>query len=253
MNKRLAWIPVLTLFTLVFGCASKPGGIYWRGDFEHGDLRQWNYWVNPQGLAVEENCVYAGKYSGRATINGSPEMLWLGHQHLNRTEFNYQPENGRVGEGKDLFFGWSFYLEQELTDTRHELGYWESAKKYQQMFRFNLHGQKFSFQETAQAEPFWVKDNFATVGVWHDVALHIHWSTNDQLGSVSVWLDGVYVSSQKFKTLFAENENMFTQIGLLRDQQAAVETILIDNVRAGENIDAVLSAFSKEKPVSCDI
>jgi hypothetical protein len=232
------------------GCSSAPDAL-WRGDFESGDLSQWSYLLNPQGLSVEESCVYQGEYAGRVTITGEPDMLWHGNESLNRSEFSYKPAAGRVGEGLETFFGWSFYLEAPLTDNKHEIGYWESEKSYQQMLRFNILGQDFSFQESAQSQPFWVKENFASPGEWHDVALHIGWSTEAAKGFVQVWLDGEDMGKQFFKTLFAADEGMFTQIGFLRARDDQVETMIIDNVREGHNLKQVLQGFDN-KSLACN-
>lgn len=225
--------------------------LIWQGDFETGDLKQWSYLLNPQGLSLETACVYEGRYAGRAQLTGEPEMLWHGNENLNRTEFSYKPEAGRIGEGRDTFFGWSFYLEQPFSEHKHEIGYWESEKSYQQMLRFNIHGQDFSFQESAQAAPFWVRKNFAVAGVWQDVVIHIHWSTNAEKGFAQVWLNGETMGKHFFKTLYSADEGMFTQIGILRTREDRVESIIIDNVREGKSIKQVLRGVDAQKRRLC--
>lgn len=233
------------------GCSTSPP-LLWRGDFETNDFSQWAYLLNPQGLSIEKTCVYDGEYAGRVTINGNADMLWQGNRYLNRSEFSYQPAADLIGEGKETFFGWSFYLETPLTDEKHEIGYWESTKHYQQMLRFNIVGQDFSFQASAQPTPFWTKKNFARAGIWRDVALHIYWSTDANKGFVKVWLDGKYMGEENFATLYAADENMFTQIGILRTQEETVESILIDNVHHGANIESVMKTFNNKRSKYCN-
>ena len=246
MSRTISLICFILMST---GCATRQP-LLWQGDFETGDLSQWSYLLNPQGLSVQENCVYEGHYAGRAMITGEPDMLWHGNESLNRTEFSHKPSAGQIGEGQETFFGWSFYLQQPLSEHKHEIGYWESDKSYQQMLRFNIIGQDFSFQESAMNSPFWTKPGFASPGVWHDVVLHIGWSTDPDEGFTQVWLDGENMGKQFFKTLYAADESMFTQIGILRARDERVETIYIDNVREGQDLEQVL--LSMDSNLTCE-
>ena len=248
MSRTISLICFILMST---GCATRQP-LLWQGDFETGDLSQWSYLLNPQGLSVQENCVYEGHYAGRAMITGEPDMLWHGNESLNRTEFSHKPSAGQIGEGQETFFGWSFYLPQPLSEHKHEFGYWESDKSYQQMLRFNIIGQDFSFQESAANSPFWTKPGFASPGVWHDVVLHIGWSTDPDKGFTQVWLDGENMGKQFFKTLYAADESMFTQIGILRARNDQVETIFIDNVREAGDLDTARKAFDGARSVNCN-
>lgn len=247
MNKIIFLLFVILIST---GCTTHHASL-WRGDFETGDLLQWNYLLNPHGLSVQNHCVYEGRYAGQATITGAADMLWHGHENLNRTEFSYKPSAERVGEGQQTFFGWSFYLPQSLSENKHEIGYWESDKSYQQMLRFNIIGNNFSFQETAAAAPFWIKHGFASPGVWRDVVLHIGWSTDPQKGFVQVWLDGEDMGKQFFKTLHAADESMFTQIGILRAREDREEKIYIDNVREAADLRTIRKTAGGRAAVKC--
>lgn len=66
------------------------------------------------------------------------------------------------------------------------------------------------------------------------------WQANFETGDLSEW-----------SGLIMEH-GMFVQIGILRDQQPAVEQILVDNVRHGESIDAVLSSSNAPKKLACE-
>lgn len=250
MNK----IAFLILSILISTGCTTHNTLLWRGDFETGDLSQWSYLLNPQGLSVQDHCVYEGQYAGQARITGEPDMLWHGNENLNRTEFSYKPSSEQTREGQQTFFGWSFYLPQPLSQNKHEIGYWESDKSYQQMLRFNIVGTDFSFQETAADAPFWIKAGFASAGAWHDVVLHIGWSTDPKKGFVQVWLDGEDMGKQFFKTLHAADENMFTQIGILRAREDRVETIYIDNVREAADLRMIRKTASGRAAVkrSCE-
>jgi hypothetical protein len=203
----------------------------WRGDFESGDLQQWHYQLNPQGLSLERDCVLEGKAAGLVTLAGSKDFLWNGHVDLNRSEFQYKPASNLIVEGKNTYFGWSFLLPEQLSDARHEIAYWESDRSYQQMFRFSVEGTQLNFEETKTGRVIFSQKEFARPGHWQDIALHIHWSTDPRKGFVRVWLNGVKQGRFFLKTLHAADESMFVQMGLLRRQTERVERIIIDNAR----------------------
>lgn len=200
----------------------------WRGDFESGDSSQWHSTLNPAGLSVVSGCTREGKFAGKVTLTGAAEFLWHGNPQLNRSEFHHRGPMGDTAEGKDTFFGFSFYLPKAFTPSKHEFAYWESDKTWKQAFRFNISGTELGFQESAATAPLWVLPTGAAPGVWHDVAMHIHWSSEASDGAVQVWFDGKDKGKHHFSTLPDKQALMFTQIGILRIQQDAVEEILID-------------------------
>jgi len=221
------------------------GKILWQGDFETGDMSQWSTPINPAGHSITENCVFDGKYAGKIKITGDESFLWHGNKALNRSEFHHRytasgNNEGNTHEGSDTFFAFSFYLPRELSKNKHELGYWESDKSWQQMFRFNIHGSELSFQETAAKNVLWKLPTGAAPGQWHRVALHIHWSTDATKGSTEVWVNGKHMGKHNFQTLPVKDALMFTQIGILRSQENSTEEILIDGALQTDNLTELL-------------
>lgn len=213
----------------------------WKADFETGDTGQWHWIANPEASSASQECRFDGKFSGKITLSGDAKYLWNGRADLNRSEFHYSPEKGSTHEGKETFFGFSFYLPDAFSSVgRHELGYWEADQLWQQMMRFNIDGEDFSFKATAAEKPFWVEKQGAKAKQWHKVAMHIVWSTDPQKGFVQVWLDGKDRGKHYFQTLPAADAHMFNQIGILRNQQEKVETIFIDKVLATDNLTELL-------------
>jgi hypothetical protein len=69
-----------------------------------------------------------------------------------------------------------------------------------------------------------------SIGQWHQVAIHIHWSQNAQLGSVDVWFDGVQVVTAHKAQTKPDGNTLFYQQGLHRKvQEPFVDTIYIDD------------------------
>ncbi|HSC68051.1 MAG TPA: heparin lyase I family protein, partial [Cellvibrio sp.] len=162
-----------TLVTALVISSHTQASILWQGNFETGDIQQWDTPINPAGLSVTSACVFDGKYAGKVRLTGDESFLWNGNKQLNRSEFHHRRTAGETYEGKDTFFAFSFYLPKQLSEHKHELGYWESDKSWQQMLRFNISGSELSFQETAAKEVLWKLPKGAAPGQWHRVALHI--------------------------------------------------------------------------------
>jgi hypothetical protein len=245
MKIQLCFAPSLALLGALLMSASAHSKILWQGDFETGDMSQWSTPINPAGHSVISGCVFDGKYAGKITLTGDESFLWHGNKDLNRSEFHHrytvgESNEGSTQEGSDTFFAFSFYLPKELSKHKHELGYWESDKSWQQMFRFNIHGSELSFQETAAKDVYWTLPEGATSGKWHRIALHIHWSTDSKTGSTEVWVNGKHMGKHHFQTLPVKDALMFTQIGILRHQETSTEEILIDGALRTDNLTELL-------------
>jgi hypothetical protein len=217
--------------------------VYWRGDFETGDLTQWSDLLNPAGVSLSSEHDAEGHYSAHVTIEGKPQYLWKNNPALNRVELQYRPEPQHIAEGSDLYFGWSFMLPALFARSRHEFGYWESAPAFRQIMRFNLSGETISFQMTAMQKPLWKSDAGIKANRWYDIAMHVHWSTDSAKGYVSVWFDGnAVVTRAPAQTLVPGSDRVFIQLGILRDVTDTVEEIYIDNALAASSIEDILSA-----------
>lgn len=239
------------LLTLLLACHSACAAVLWRGDFETGDISQWSTPINPAGLSVTDRCSFDGRYAGKVRLTGEDAFLWQGNKFLNRSEFHHRRPTGSTHAGKETFFAFSFYVPKALSARKHELGYWESDKSWQQMFRFNITGTELSFQESAASDVLWKLPEGATPGQWHRLALHIHWSTDPHLGAVEVWFNGQHMGKHRFKTLPAADALMFTQIGILRTQEERIEEILIDGAIETDNLTELLERYRDRIGQTC--
>ncbi|MDO6747773.1 polysaccharide lyase [Gilvimarinus sp. 1_MG-2023] len=238
----------LLLFLSLLASNTMAGQL-WRGDFETGDLSQWPYLTHPQGISIQSDCVYEGNYAADITITGAESFLWHGNPDLNRSELHFKPADTR--EGADVFLGWSFFLPQPLSVAKHEFGYWEAQDSWQQQMRFNIHGTALSFQASGADSAYWHLPDGASAGVWHDLAMHIHFSLAPNLGRVTIWHDGIKVFNQTMQTRANKTDAMFTQIGLLRSREDSAATLLIDNARQSDSIESLLAAFDPNTKVTC--
>lgn len=227
-----AWSLAAYILVSLFGLSEKTfASTMWMSDFETGNLSAFPVVLNEQGITLEQACAESGRYGAKFTLTGDPAFLWNGDPRLERTELHVSPKKGETAEGKTTFFSFYYYLPQALSDTRHEIAYWEARESWKQMFRFTISGSELSFQETAQAKPFWRLPTGASPNRWHKLSMRILWSTDPAKGYVKVWVDRKFLGEYHFQTLPAASAEMFAQIGLLRDHSPVTESLCIDSIR----------------------
>lgn len=212
----------------------------WIGDLETNDLSQWDGALNADHISVVSMPVLQGTYA--AQIQLTNDATWP--NGLKRVELHHGPDAGRTAEGEELYFAWSFYLPETLpTDPGHQIGYWESDQSYQQMMAFNVDGEHMQFiTQQPDYAVHWDADGMATAGVWHRIAMRILWSKDAGTGTVDVWFDGTQVVDQAVAQTLADDNDHFTQIGLLRGNiEFAGEPpiILLDDAVEGDTLEDV--------------
>lgn len=206
----------------------------WTGDFETGDMSQWQGTLNPEGIQIVQSPAL-GSYAGHITLTNA--NTWSNGLH--RVEFRHVPSAARTKEGAATYFAWSFYLPAALPQTpSQQIGYWESQQSFQQMMAFAAAGTELSFSTRKPSNKVQWKADVLKTMTWHRIAMRLLWSKDEAKGSVDVWFDGQQVvSSAKAQTLADDNPH-FTQVGLLRgtDPFSDAPEIIIDSGVEGDTL-----------------
>src|SRR5262249_6792888 len=84
--------------------------IVWRGDFETGDVGQWNELLNaanttPPRVTIVSKPVRDGAHAGRIEVRN--DNLWS--NGLNRVELGHHPDPSKF-EGSERYYGWSMMI-----------------------------------------------------------------------------------------------------------------------------------------------
>jgi hypothetical protein len=211
--------------------------VVWTSGFEMGNLSEWSPGINAtkavdagvirQNVVVQEDHVYTGKYACEITVH--PDDLF-GQYVQDRVDIQHQ--STLTAEGKDTWIS-GHYLMLADAGVRNEFAFWETNVSSTNVMDFWVEpktggGTTVNFGVGfLGATQLWSAD-FA-IGVWHQVAMHVHWSTNAKLGSVDVWFDGQQVvTAYSFQTK-PDGNTLFYQNGLHRKvQEPFVDTIYID-------------------------
>lgn len=234
MNKPIcSWIIALGLL----GSAQPAWAmVLWRGDFETGDLKQWDS-TNLIKTGDRDNLVFIdnsaaspcaeGKKCAKITLRD--DIIF---EPYNQSRVEVKHNGLHTMNGEDSYYAWSFMVPKDA-EIRSNIGYWESTPTSLNTMTF--------FIEPAQGGGTNVKFGTGDLGKnvqwtaklelnkWHRMAIHNHWSQGND-GKVDVWFDGMQVVTGVTATKRDANK-LFFQMGLHRSDpsppvqdDAAIET-----------------------------
>ncbi|HEU0123282.1 MAG TPA: heparin lyase I family protein [Bryobacteraceae bacterium] len=234
-------------------CAAIPAHakILFQAGFETGDLSEWNSTgtrsqnASPRNVQVVTDVVRSGKYAGKFTIHEDDV-------------FNAQQQRVQVGgpkitvqEGADTFM--SFFLQMaDPPKDRDNFFYWEGTPppRWNNVMTWwvepGAQGEtriRYGTGNLGRNGVLW--DAPFAIGKWYQLAMHIHWSEDEQVGNVRLWFNGVLVLDKRVKTKGAESV-YFCQPGIHRSpHRASVDTIYFDDFLLSDTPDEVLSRLVK--------
>jgi MYXO-CTERM domain-containing protein len=244
--RRLSLLSLAPALALVSAPSIVSAEVLWRGDFETGDLTQWNSLLNPtkgdrKNINVVMTPVHGGTRAGEVVIH--PDDLWEGNNH-NRVELHYDAVDTRTAEGQTTYFSFFFRLPANA-QTTNDIAYWETANSYQQSMAFWVEpgggGTQLSFR-TNHPSGMMHYNGPLTIEAWHQLAMQILWSENAGTGRVSVWLDGEKIVDDVAAKTKPDSNRVFVQVGYHRNATAApVETIYLDDAIEATSLAEVLA------------
>jgi hypothetical protein len=245
--RRLSLRSLIPAVALVSAPSVTSGEVLWRGDFETGDLTQWDSLLNPtkgdrNNINVVMTPVHGGTRAAEVVIH--PDDLWQGNNH-NRVELHYDAVDTRTAEGQTTYFSFYFRLPANA-QTTNDIAYWETANSYQQSMAFWVEpgagGTQLSFR-TNHPSGMMHYQGPLTIEAWHQLAMQILWSENANTGRVSVWLDGEKIVNEVAAKTKPDSNRVFVQVGYHRNATAApVETIYLDDAIEASSLAEVLAA-----------
>jgi len=220
--------------------------VVWSATFESGDLSEWMPGINGengtrQNVEVLGEEVYSGAYAGKVTLHPDDTFTF------NQNRVDIQHQSTLTNEGDEMWLS-GHYMMPEDAKVRNQIGFFESNESFQNVMDFWVQpkeggGTTINFGVGFLGETeVWSAD--FTPGEWHQIAIHVLWSTDPQVGSVDVWFDGEQVvTAYKAKTK-ADGNTLFYQTGLhRRDVAEFTEVIYFDDfIEADTFADAKIMA-----------
>ena len=187
-----------------------------RGDWETGDLRQWDgaQAVSRDRIQAVTAPVNQGTYAGRFEVRDGDNPIGFG----DRAEV--QLETGER-EGADRWYAWSTMFDPSFPDSDA----WQVVTQWHcedcdgtPSVGFYVIGERFAFQvntHDADLQPIEEHIVWSTPlarGTWHHFRLHVIWSGSDDTGLVELWHNGRKVAGPvHIRTLYPGHRAYFKQ------------------------------------------
>lgn len=225
----------------------------WRGDFETEDTSQWDNELNGMvdgndQITIVDDPVIEGSHAVRIAL--VDEARWP--NGLRRVELHHSPDDGRTGDGEELWFAWSLYVPETLPTTPEtQIGYWETDASYSQLMAFTLIGTDLRFSTNhPEWREQWRGEDVITPGQWHRIAMHVLWSTDEEVGTVDLWLDGEQVVTEAHAATLVDGNSAFVQLGMLRGDADFDDdpVIFLDDAVEGDSLASVRPDALSEAP-----
>jgi 2-haloacid dehalogenase len=234
---------IFLLSGAVFRLEPAAAEILFKADFETGDFSQFSGKIKnikPGHIEVVTDLVHSGKYAGRFTIHED--------NVFNARQLRVQANGPKVTvqEGSDTFV--SFFMDmKEPPKDRDNFFYWEGSPppRYNNVMTWWVEPKavgsgtvvKFGTGNLGRNGVHWERD--FTIGQWHQLGMHIHWSEDPTKGNVKLWWDGVVVLDKKVKTKGPESV-YFSQPGIHRDPHTrSVDTIYFDDFLCATTLEEI--------------
>ncbi|MBY0502449.1 MAG: polysaccharide lyase [Bryobacteraceae bacterium] len=233
-------------------CLPLPAKILFQASFETGDLSEWSQTgtrgqnATPRNIQVVDDVpgIPHGKRAAKFTIH--PDDVF------NPSQLRAQVGGPRVTveEGSDTYLSFYLYVDQAPED-RDNFFYWEGnpPPRYNNVMTWWIEPSenggaliRYGTGNLGRNGTEWSAE--FTVGKWHHLAMHIHWSEDPTKGNTRLWFDGKPVLDRKLKTKGAESV-YFCQPGIHRSpHRPSVDSIYFDNFILADTLEEVISSPS---------
>jgi hypothetical protein len=204
--------------------------VIWRGDYETGDLSQWDRIDGLTSmLTVVTSPVHQGKYALRVELH-------QGQISSSGTRNELELGNYPFYEGDEYWYAWSTYFPSTFpsNDKWQVFTQWHhSGCCGSPPLEFDIQGEQiqinYSGDQLVWSAPL-------VRGVWHDFVIHIKWSVN---GWIEFWYDGKKQLDQTpVPTIFPGEYNYMkqglywdptiTSVGVLYHDRTIIGTTMAD-------------------------
>ncbi len=234
---------VILLAVAIFWLEPAAAEILFKADFETGDFSQFSGKsknIKPGHIEVVTDIVHSGKYAGRFTIHED--------NVFNARQLRVQANGPKVTvkEGSDTFVSFYMYMKDRPKD-RDNFFYWEGNPPpgYNNVMTWWVEPKedgagtyiKYGTGNLGRKGVHWERD--FTIGQWHQLGMHIHWSEDPARGNAKLWWDGVVVLDKKVQTKGPQSV-YFSQPGIHRDPHTkSVDTIYFDDFLCATTLEEI--------------
>lgn len=224
--KQQFWLGCMAAVLTV---TSANAEVIWRGDFETGNLSQWNKADSPY---PSERLVVVDAPGGPSGSKALSVTVKPGDYASsgNRAELVHLP---MVNEGEERWYRWRTMWPQDYQSPNT----WQLFMQWHHTgccgnppLSFYVYGEEVRLITATAGEQIHKLASLSR-GVWHDFVFHVMWSSDRTVGFVEVWYDGELVLPKTHvATLYAGEQN-YMKMGLYRNSSITFpQTLFHDEV-----------------------
>ena len=208
-----------------FRLAPAAAEILFKADFETGDFSQFSGKsknVKPGHIEVVTDIVHSGKYAGRFTIH--EDDVFNARQLRGPGQWAQGHGQGGVRHVRVVL-----HVHEGAPKDRDNFFYWEGSPppRYNNVMTWWVEPKKdgagtfikYGTGNLGRKGVHWEGD--FTIGQWHQLGMHIHWSEDPAKGNAKLWWDGVVVLDKKVQTKGPQTV-YFSQPGIHRDPHSQI-------------------------------
>lgn len=214
--------------------------VVWRGNFESGDISQWNkaQKVSANRLEVVTDPVAEGFFALKTTVRkGDDPINASGHR-------NELVSWGHDKKGSERFYRWQTMWPEdyESPDTWQLFTQWHhDGKDGSPPVEFYTRGEEIILR--VSGDELWRAP--LERGRWHDFVFHVKW---DRSGFVELFHNGVQVLEKTTAPTLYAGQGVYLKQGLYRDASISqTQTIYHDGMVIGTTLAAVMEPSPEEQ------
>jgi hypothetical protein len=220
----------------------------WRGDFDNGNLQQWDQ-VQDMGadrVVLEKSIVREGTFAARFTVK--PGDHWEGLMGGERAEV---ARGVGEKEGMESYWAWSTYFPKSFRSD-HNAGWQMFTQWHSQSNTINA-GVSFQVDHERLVVRYtggptgaeWKARDLGPLlrGQWTDFIFHVRWSHGAD-GELDVWRDGRLVAAHAMGPNIASGFGTYVKQGFYRPPESWITTVYEDGMRYGTHIQDVVGPFA---------
>ena len=253
-----AWAVLAVVGVVGCGLAVQraDAAVFWRGDFETGNFRQWQSVQARRGdISIVTSPVRQGSYAARFVVHPGDVSVRHGGE---RSELRASVAASGGNAGTDQWYGWSTLFPSSFNptpgtnwnyflqwhDSRNNgcgpnIVYEVDESKTPARIGLRVRGGSISFSTcTATDDRAWFPVRL-TINRWYDFVLHVHWSSDASSGFVEGWIDGEHVIPKTYIATLYPDDGIYLKQGFYRKPSRLVSTLYQDAMRRGDSYASV--------------
>lgn len=216
------------------------GSIFWHGDYETGDLSQWEMIqrVAADRITVTQDPVRQGNYAARFEVRPTDNIGNTSPRAEVAADLGER-------EGEERYYRWYTYFEPSFPTNYPEsfitFTQWRADDESGSYSSFMVWGDQIELRREGTR---WATT--LTKGIWHKFVYHVKWSPDPNVGFIELWYDNQLVLPLTHVRTMAGSPGAavgnYVKQGLYKSEEIPTGVLYQDGLVSGTSFEAVSNA-----------